>query len=621
MPLNITRRVLAALLFATTILAACSENAPGPTDATETNQVQSESERLNAFFEAKYQTMLERSPETKTYRGMKSDNDKWNDYSLAELERSFERSRQDLKELLEFDFEKLDETTQLSWRLRKSQFERHIAGYEFRFHSYPINQMYGTHTGFPTLLINRHRIDTREDAEAYIKRIEGVAGVMDDVIARQDKHTANGTILPKFSFPIIIESIDRITSGAPLEVDALEDNALLANFKRKIGKLKLDDAASADLARRASAALTSSWGPAYDKLRANLVETEKLANTEDGVWKLPNGAAFYNYRLDVQTTSGKSAEEIHAFGQAEVARIHDEMRALLSDMKFEGSLEEFFTFARTNDDYLFEDSAEGRQQYIDMAAAAIERAEARIDDYFLLPLEDKLIVKPVEKFRENAAPLAFYQRPPQDGSLPGTYFINTADMKRLQSFMLEDIAFHEGVPGHHYQGSVNQKLEGLPAFRRFGGYTAHSEGWGLYSEYLAKEMNLYSSPEMDFGRLNGELWRAMRLVADTGLHYKKWTREKTIDFMLSNSALDEGTVTNEVERYIVSPGQASSYKMGMAKILELRGRAEADLGDRFDIKRFHHEVLRHGGVPLNILEENIDALISDIKEETRKAKP
>jgi len=604
-------RILAATLLTTTILAGCADNASAPTEGARTEAVQSESTRLAAFFEAKFQEGLARSPEFQTYLGMKSNNDRWDDYSQDELEASFSRAKQDLEELQSgFDMDKLDETSRLSYRLFELRQQRKLAGFEFRHHDYPVNQMYGAHTGFPTMLINNHRIDDIQDAEAYISRLVAVGPTIDDIVFDLELRADKGVLLPKFAFPIVIETLDRLVSGAPFEADALEDNALLADFRKKASALDLSDEDKSALVTTARGALVSSFGPAYKRLRASLVEAEKNATTQHGAWKLPDGAAYYNFSLERQTTSGKTAEEIHAFGLAEVERIHAEMRTLLPLMNFDGSLQEFFAFAQTNEDFYFPATEEGRAAYVAGAQAAIDRAFKKIDAYFLTPLKDPLNVKPVEKFRENAAPLAFYSRPSEEGSRAGIYFVNTANMKSLPSFSMEFIAFHEGIPGHHFQGSVTQNLTDLPKFRRFGGYTAHSEGWGLYSEYLAKEMDLYSSHETDFGRLNGELWRAMRLVADTGMHYKKWSRQETIDYMVANSALDIGTVTNEVERYIVSPGQASSYKMGMKKILDLRARSESKLGERFDIRRFHHEVLRHGGVPLDLLEENIDTWIA-----------
>lgn len=297
-------------------------------------------------------------------------------------------------------------------------------------------------------------------------------------------------------------------------------------------------------------------------------------------------------RLSRVTTTDMTSETIHKLGLAEVARIHDEMRAIMKKVKFDGDLQEFMAFMRDDDQFYYPDTAEGKTRYMTEAKELIDNMESRLDEVFNIKPKAKLIVKQVEAFREKSAGKAFYDAPAPDGSRPGTYYANLYDMKAMPTYQMEALAYHEGIPGHHMQIAIAQELEGIPKFRKYGGYTAYIEGWGLYTEYFPKEMGLYADPYSDFGRLAMELWRACRLVVDTGIHSKKWTREQGIQYYVDNTPNAESDAIKMVERHIVMPGQATAYKVGMIKILELREDAKKQLGDKFDIRQFHTLILK-----------------------------
>ncbi len=333
------------------------------------------------------------------------------------------------------------------------------------------------------------------------------------------------------------------------------------------------------------------------------------APTDDGIWRLSDGAEYYAERLRNYTTTDYSADQIHQIGLENVARIHGQMRAIMAQVEFEGELQEFFEYLRNNDDMFFET----REDYLAAARAVIDAMYARLPEYFGALPESELIVKAVEEFREQSAGKAFYNSPAPDGSRPGTYYVNLYNLRDMSKTELEALAYHEAVPGHHLQRALQTETEGLPAFRRFGGFTAYTEGWGLYSEELGKDMGFYTDPYSDFGRLGMELWRACRLVVDTGIHHMRWSREQAIQYLQENTPNPEGDIRKAIERYIVYPGQATAYMIGKLKIMELRQRAMDALGDDFDWGGFHDAVLLPGPVPLDMLESNIDAWIASVQ--------
>jgi len=616
---NLTHLILVSTAAA---LAACSGEERAP--ATTTNAApaesenpsgaaeQTETERLNAWFEQKWNEMLERSPERKTFLGIKTDYDKWDDESDAFAVETHEMALDNLAEMrATFDYDALDPSAQMSYRLFEYDVELDDKRFAYRNHWYEFSQFRGPHSGIPAFLINQHRVDTKEDAEAYVARLEGVREHMAQYQENAEAQFANRVNPPKWSYAQMMTTAENVISGAPYEDG--EPSALWADLNKKVDALDLPQSEKDEILARGEAALLNSVRPAYESIIAMFKAQQAQASNDDGAWKLPDGEAYYGAMLNVMTTTDMSAEEIHDLGLAEVQRIHEEMNVIKDAVGFEGSLQDFFVYMRTDPDeeFTYPNTEEGRAQYLAEATAIIDNMRGRLDELFYTKPKAELVVKRVEPFREKAAGKAFYQRPAPDGSRPGVYYANLYNMADMPSYQMEALAYHEGIPGHHMQIAIAQELEATPKFRRFGGFTAYSEGWGLYSEYAPKEMGLYADPYSDFGRLAMELWRAARLVVDTGLHDKKWTRQEAIDYLLQNTPNPEGDCVKAIERYIVMPGQATAYKVGMLKILDLRARAEEALGDEFEVRAFHDVVLANGPVPLAILEQLVDAWIDD----------
>ncbi len=605
---------------AATLLASCGEGAktsapesnPAASAAT-TSQAQSQTEAINAWFEAEFERQVARSPMFQTFLGRRTNYDKWDDASDEFARESHALEIAALAEMrATFALGDLERQAQLSYRLAEYNTELADRRFPFRNHWYVFSQFRGPHSGVVSFMINQHRIKNVDEAEAYITRLASV----DDYLGQQQQNAedqfARGINPPSWAYPQMIATSQNIITGAPFD-DRDEPSTLLADFTKKLDVLEVSDDVKEDLLVRATDAMTSSVKPAYEALIAMFEAQAATATNDDGAWKLPDGGDYYALQLEAMTTTTMSPTQIHDLGLSEVARIHLEMNEIKDAVGFDGSLQDFFVYMRTDPDgkFTYPTTDEGRTRYLKEATEIIDTMRGQLDDLFLTKPKAELIVKRVEPFREQAAGKAFYQRPAPDGSRPGTYYANLYNMADMPTYQMEALAYHEGIPGHHMQLAIAQELDGLPSFRKFGSVTAYTEGWGLYSEYTPKEMGFYADPYSDFGRLAMELWRAARLVVDTGLHDKKWTRQDAIDYLLTNTPNPEGDAVKAIERYIVMPGQATAYKIGMLKILELRGRAEAALGDGFDVRAFHDVVLKNGAVPLAILEENVDAWIAE----------
>jgi len=573
----------------------------------------SESEKANAFFQKSFEESLANKPIYLTYLGMKKKYGQWGDISAAEDARDLALTQKQLAELKTLDFDKLGKQEQLSYRLFKSQSEDQISAYQFRDYDYPVNQMHGLQSELPSLLINMHRISDVSDAKAYISRLEKVVPLFVQLEERMKTSEKLGIMPPKFVFPMVISDSKNLIGGKPFDEKAKEDNPIWADFSKKVMALEVDEKIKAQLLVEAKVALINSFKPAYQQLISFLEGQEKRADKKDGVWKFPKGEEFYQYRLKKMTTTNMSADEIHNLGLAEVVRIHGLMKEIKNKVGFKGSLAEFFVFMRSDKQFKLPNTDAGRKEYLANAVAAIDAMKSRLDELFITKPKAGLEVKRVEPFREASAGRAFYQRPSLDGSRPGSYYVNLGDMNEMAVYELEALAYHEGIPGHHMQLAIAQELKGIPMFRKIGGYTAYTEGWGLYSEALPKEIGFYQDPYSDFGRLSMELWRACRLVVDTGIHSQKWTRQESIDYLRKNTPSPDLDIVKAIERYIVMPGQATAYKIGMLKIQALRAKAQKALGGKFDIREFHDVVLRNGMLPLDVLEEQVDDYIANKK--------
>jgi len=601
---------LIAATVSVALLAGCQQATQQSTSApaVQAQPVQSEIDKANAFFEDTFNRDVMSSPVYQTYMGIKKDYDKWDDNSEEKALKDLAQTKADLVTLNNIDRAQLDAATQVSYDLKKQDLEASIADFKWRYHNYPVNQMFGTHSMVPAFLINQHQISNVKEANDYIARLNGVPGVFDQLITDLEIRADKNIIAPKFVFPHVIDSSKNIIKGAPFEQG--EDSTLLADFKRKVNALEIDQAEKDALISKATDALKSAVKPAYSKLINYIAQLEKRADDRDGAWKFPDGEVFYNNALKRTTTTDLTAKEIHAIGLAEVSRIHDEMRAIKDKVGFEGDLNAFMQFMKTDKQFYLANTEAGKAQYLSEAKGLIDNMKTRLDELFIVKPKADMIVKRVEAFREKAAGKAFYQQPAPDGSRPGIYYANLYDMEAMPTYQMEALAYHEGIPGHHMQIAISQELEGVPKFRKFGGYTAYIEGWGLYSELLPKEMGLYEDPYSDFGRLAMELWRACRLVVDTGIHAMKWTRQEGIDYYVNNTPNATSDGVKMVERHIVMPSQATAYKVGMLKILELREDAKMQLGDKFDIRQFHDVVLKNGPVPLNVLENFVNEWIA-----------
>jgi len=596
--------VLTPLAASVFLLSSC--NSPAQKDLSKAQIIADESKALNEWFEARYEDMLTRSPMSQTYLGRTSAQDKLDDASQIAQEESAALTEQWLKDMKKrFDIDRLDEQSKLSYILYEFSAKDDLASHKFSENEYVFQHMSGPHSDLPSFLINFHNITDIESAENYVERLVATERYLGQYMARAETQLTRGVILPKFVYAKLISAARNVITGAPF--DSGENSPLMADFKSKIDATDIGPVDKQQLIKRAEAALTNSVGPAYSSLIEMFERHEAIATDDDGVWKLPGGAAYYQARLKHYTTTDLTADEIHEIGLSEVARIQDEMRSIMMQVGFDGTLKAFYEFLRTDPKFVHPNTDVGREAYITEAAAIIDDMKGRLDSLFITKPKADMIVKRVEAFREDTAFGAFYSQPSLDGSRPGTYYINLKDMAEQPKYLAQALAYHEGIPGHHMQIAIGMELQYLPKFRTLGGHTAYIEGWALYAEAVPKELGLYTDPYSDFGRLSMEIFRAARLVVDTGIHSKKWTREQAVKYYLDNIPNPEGDVRAEIDRYIVWPGQATAYKIGMLKIMELRKNAEAQLGNAFDIREFHDVILANGSVPLDVLED----LVSD----------
>ena len=567
------------------------------------NVDENEIKRANQFFESVFQDAVLDSPEFQASLGYKSNYDKWDDITWQKSRTKAKQSINDLKFLKEnINYDKLDESTKISYRLMEKRLQRTIDNDKFIFHGYMITHRGGKHSSIPSFLINYHKIDEEQDVKDYIGRLRNIEPLMNDLIDQLKLRQDVKKIAPAFVFPQAIKTSKNIISGYPFE-ETKRQNVIYNDFMKKLNALDISDAKKLRYQSEAEAVLLTIVNYSYQKLIDFLKEQQKLANNNHGVWKYEDGGEYYQHTLDGYTTLGLTAEEIHETGLREVERIHGEIYEIMDKVKFDGTLKEFFNFMREDDQFYYPEGPLGRQMYLDQVQVVVDSLSNRIEELFYGLPSIPLQVKAVEAYREASAGIAFYQRGQADGSRPGTYYANLYRMRDMPIYKLENLAYHEAIPGHHMQISIQLEVEDMPSFRKYGGYSVYAEGWALYSETLPKEIGLYKDPYSDFGRLSGELWRACRLVVDTGVHHYKWTREEGIEYYMNNTANPEGDCIGMVERHIVWPGQAVSYKVGMKKVQELRAYAEQELGDKFSIQAFHDVVLKNGSVTMDILED------------------
>jgi uncharacterized protein (DUF885 family) len=600
---------IGALALALT-LAGCGPSPGADAPAQSTAEADA---ALTQYLDAEFEEELQQSPQTLTRLGRKERYDELDDPSEAALDRALAWRRESVAEMRErFDPDALSPEGRTSYDIWELELARAEEDAKWRRHQYVFGWS-SPHTGLPNFLINFHKVAAPADMEAWIVRAGKIGPAIDAYLARAQAAAGQGVRPPRFAYEQALGEIKRVTGGAPFAPG--DPSPLYADALTKIAALEtagsIDAAQAEDFRKRAADAMTTGMKPAYDRLASWLTADAASADAEPrGASALPDGAAFYQARLRDQTTTDLTAEEIHQLGLAEVARIRGEMETVKTRAGFTGTLEEFFEFMRTDRRFYLPSTDEGRARYIAQAESYIAAMKAKLPDYFGRLPRSELVVRRVEAFREQPGGAAHYMTGAPDGSRPGVFYAHLVDMDAVALFQLEALAYHEGLPGHHMERSLAMELEGVPAFRTQYGYAAYSEGWGLYAEALGKEMGFFTDPYSDFGRLSSEMWRAIRLVVDTGLHAKGWTREQAEQYALANSPRARASVTSEVRRYLVNPGQATSYKIGELRIRQIREKAQAALGDRFDIKGFHDVVVGGGALPLPILERRVDAWVA-----------
>ena len=598
----------AALLFGFAAVLSCGNPTPETVSDAE----------INAWFDAEYEELLQMSPLQLTTQGRKDRYDQIDDMSEAGEDQRLawmEASVEEMKE--KFPLESLSPEARVSYQLWEYQYEMEKSDVAFRRMNYVFNQMSGPHTMLPNMLINFHRVDESADMEALIKRYQETGRAITQLLERAKLQTAAGVRPPKFAYEYVIQQSKALLQGQPFSSDAAEA-PLWKDALTKIEKLEKEGKITAEQAEtlrsNAKTALTQKFKPASEELIAWLEsELPNLEEKPTGVSRHEKGNAFYAHKLKSSTTTDFTADQIHQIGLDEVKRIQGEMLAIKDQVGFKGDLKEFFKFINSDPQFFFPDTDEGRQAYLDESTAFLDEIKAKLPQYFgILPKAD-LVVKRVEAFREQPGAPQHYNQGTPDGSRPGTYYVHLSDMKAMPKSTMEGVAYHEGNPGHHMQVAIAQELESVPKFRTQMNFNAYAEGWALYSETLAKEMGQYQNPYYDFGRLVNEIWRAIRLVVDTRIHSKGWTEADAIQYFSENSSIAPGAIQAEVRRYMVIPGQATGYKIGMLKIQELRKLAETELGDKFDIRRFHDRILGGGALPLDILEKEVKRWIAEEK--------
>lgn len=568
----------------------------------------------NNFYNRAFLKFVLESPEQLTAMGMLEQigidghNADWDDNSLAAQEEQWVMLEDIMYSMSLYEDDELSHDELISKKLVIELLGDPAEAKKFQYHNYPVNQLFGLQNNIPRFLDTFHRVNDAEDAEYYIARLSKIDTKfeqnMEGLLVREEM----GIIPPTF---VIDKSIE-IMQGF---VDQpAEENVLYVSFKGKMeDSEEFDEATRADFLAQAKAEIENTVYPAYQSYIDYFTRLREKSNTDAGVWKFPDGEEYYNYQLRQNTTTNMTAEEIHQIGLAEVDRIQGEMLAIFEAEGYDMSKDftTLITGLAEEERWYYPDTDEGRAQILEDYVAIIDEIEAGLDPAFNVRPKAGIEVRRVPEFSEKTAPGAYYNQPSMDGSRPGIFYANLYDIKATPKYSMRTLAYHEGVPGHHFQIALQNELEGLPVFRTQVGFTPYSEGWGLYAERLAWELGFQDDPYDNIGRLQAELFRAVRLVVDTGIHAKRWTREEAIDYMLKNTGIAESDVVSEIERYIVLPGQATAYKVGMMEILRLREEAREALGEDFNLGEFHDVVLTAGAMPLHVLREEVIAWIAE----------
>ncbi len=596
--MNLRLPALAAIALS---LVACGNKAEPPVadePVVQETEVTDATAELHALFDEHFERSLEMNPLRATFIGDNRFNDRLANWGSAEYrEKSEAMDREFLERLLEIDREQLEYQDRLSYDIFRLDREESLEGYQYPGHLQPINQ-FGNMMNFFVQLgsgASAQPFKTVKDYEDFLSRADDFVVNVDQMIVNMKEGMQEGIVQPRILMDKVIPQLE----------SQIVDDVTQSAFYKPVADMP-EDFSDADRERLSAAyedKIANAIIPAYVRMN-NFIGDEYLSAARDtvGLYALPNGNDWYAYNVRTITTTDMTPDEIHQIGLDEVARIHGEMQQVMDDVGFDGDLEEFFEFVNTDPQFFFDEPEQLIQGYRDMA----DHINALARNLFEIFPKTGFEVRRVEPFREQSASGGSYMAGTPDGSRPGVFYANAYDLSARPSWAMESLYLHEAIPGHHFQIMIQRENEDLPGFRRFGGFTAFSEGWGLYAESLGKEIGVYTDPYQYFGGLNAELWRSIRLVVDTGIHAKGWTRQQVLDYMYANSAVAEARAVSEAERFMAIPGQALAYKVGQLKIREIRDAAEARLGDKFDVKAFHTQVLKDGAMPLSMLESKID---------------
>ncbi|WHI50131.1 DUF885 domain-containing protein [Microbulbifer sp. MLAF003] len=567
---------------------------------------------INVYFERAFIKLGSTSPEILSQLrvleqfGIDGHNAHLDDVSEEEQQRQMQMIKDELAVLQGYNREELNGQKAISYDVFAHFLGNMVEGERWKHHNYPLNQMFGVQNSLPEFLAEVHQINNVKEAEYYLSRLSEVdrkfSQVLDGLRIREQKKI----LPPRFVIDSVLEEMQDF-----IAVPAHE-NILFTSLQERLGKIEgLPEQERTRILGRGEALIDAEVYPAYKSLIAYYRELQPQVYENNGVWALPDGDEFYAYQVRSHTSTDLKPEDLHRIGLEEVARIEGEMSRIFASVgQDSGSISERFAGINNDPQFLYEDSDQGREQIIADYQAMIDEVNTGLGDYFDIKPAMGVEVRRVPEFKEQGAPGAYYNPPAMDGSRPGVFYANLRDVHETKKFGMRTLAYHEAVPGHHFQLAIAQELQGVPTFRKMGLFTAYAEGWALYAEQVAKEAGFQENPYDDLGRLQAEMFRAVRLVVDTGMHHKRWSREEAIEYMVEKTGMTETEVTTEIERYLVMPGQALAYKAGMLKILELRERAREKLGGDFDIRQFHNVVLTNGALPLAVLEQQVDSWIT-----------
>lgn len=572
--------------------------------------------QVQEIFEQFYRYQLDNSPVLRSTLAIPGQFE-WDDISTEAEQRHNEALQEFRNRLISINQSALSPNNQLSYELLLQDIEESLLFKPFSHHGYPLSQMGGWHTRVPNILINYQEINNIQEAHDYIQRIKGVRHLFNDLIIQLEKSEEAGVIPPQFIYEKVITAAENVIKGAPFNKQGI--SPIWEDFNNKIKDINLYSSSNNVLIKKAKKAMKRSLLPAYQDLIKFLKEQQVRAPKFQAAKDLPNGSEYYQLLLQSYTTTDLTAEQIHSIGLSEVKKIQQKIRKLIKPLGYPPAqaedsqiesleLKPFFTWMENNAER-FKQDTQGQKDFIAYQRDKVAAMSMRLHTSFDVLPNTPIVVRPVAEYRQQSAPIAFYEQPPLDGSRPGFYYVNPSRQHDLPKYRLAALAYHEALPGHHMQIALARENSTLPSFRRLLGFNAYSEGWALYAEKLADEMGGYTSNDERYGQLIMELWRAVRLVIDTGLHAKSWSQNQALTYRLENTPFSREDSILAIQRYLVMPGQATSYKIGALEIERLRRKAEISLGKDFSLPQFHNIVLSQGALPLDILEQQIDSWI------------